>query len=60
LLELELESLSFVIPKECPKDKFLEDVLSENSQSTNSGRKRMAVMSRHQSLWNQSSEGVSA
>jgi hypothetical protein len=34
LLEPELESLSFAIPKGCPKDKFLEDVLSENSQST--------------------------
>jgi hypothetical protein len=39
LLELELESLSFAIPKGCPKDKFLEDVLSENSQSTNTEQK---------------------
>ena len=35
LLEPELESLSFAIPRECPKDKFLEDVLSENSQEKN-------------------------
>jgi hypothetical protein len=40
LLEPELESLSFAIPKECPKDKFLEDVLSENSQSTNTGHEK--------------------
>jgi hypothetical protein len=40
LLELELESLSFAIPKGCPKDKFLEDVLSENSQSTNTGQEK--------------------
>jgi hypothetical protein len=39
-LEPELESLSFAIPMECPKDKFLEDVLSENSQSTNTGQEK--------------------
>jgi hypothetical protein len=35
LLEPELESLSFAIPRECPKDKFLEDVLSDNAQEKN-------------------------
>jgi hypothetical protein len=34
LLEPELESLSFAIPKGWLKDKFLDDVLSENTQST--------------------------
>jgi hypothetical protein len=29
LLEPELEALSFVIPKSCPNDKFLDNVLSE-------------------------------
>jgi hypothetical protein len=32
LLEPELESLSFAIPKTCPKDKFLDNVLLEDSQ----------------------------
>jgi hypothetical protein len=35
LLEPELESLSFAIPKGHLKDKFLDDVLSENAQSSN-------------------------
>jgi hypothetical protein len=36
LLEPELESLSFAIPKGYPKDKFLDDVLSEDPQPSNS------------------------
>jgi hypothetical protein len=36
LLEPGLKSLSFAIPKECPKDKSLDDVLSENSKKTDS------------------------
>jgi hypothetical protein len=36
LLEPGLKSLSFVIPKECPKDKLMDDVLSENSKKTDS------------------------
>jgi hypothetical protein len=36
LLEPELESLSFAIPKGCPKDNFLDDVLSENPQPPSS------------------------
>jgi hypothetical protein len=35
LLEPELESLPFAIPRECPKDKFLEDVLSDNAHEKN-------------------------
>jgi hypothetical protein len=31
LLEPELETLPFAIPKKCPNDKFLESVLSEES-----------------------------
>jgi hypothetical protein len=36
LLESELESLSFAIPKSYPKDKFLDDVLLEDPRPTNS------------------------
>jgi hypothetical protein len=36
LLEPELESLSFAIPKSCPNDKFLDKVLSEEPQQRTS------------------------